>query len=30
MAEVISLPVYPELTEAQLETVAEAVAEFYG
>jgi dTDP-4-amino-4,6-dideoxygalactose transaminase len=30
MAEVISLPVYPELTEAQLETVAGAVAEFYG
>jgi dTDP-4-amino-4,6-dideoxygalactose transaminase len=30
MAEVISLPVYPELTEAQLETVAGAVADFYG
>jgi dTDP-4-amino-4,6-dideoxygalactose transaminase len=30
MGEVISLPVYPELTEAQLETVVDAVTEFYA
>jgi len=30
MAEVISLPVYPELAEAQLETVVEAVRAFYN
>jgi dTDP-4-amino-4,6-dideoxygalactose transaminase len=30
MAEVISLPVYPELSEAQLEAVVNAVTEFYG
>ena len=29
-AEVLSLPVYPELTEAQQEVVVEAVLEFYG
>jgi dTDP-4-amino-4,6-dideoxygalactose transaminase len=28
--EVLSLPVYPELTEAQQETVVRAVSEFYG
>ncbi|NOT07419.1 MAG: DegT/DnrJ/EryC1/StrS family aminotransferase [Gemmatimonadales bacterium] len=30
MAEVVSLPVYPELTEAQQEAVVGAVREFYG
>ena len=30
MAQVISLPVYPELTEAQLETVAGAIRDFYN
>jgi dTDP-4-amino-4,6-dideoxygalactose transaminase len=30
MAEVLSLPVYPELTEAQQERVAEVVSGFYG
>jgi dTDP-4-amino-4,6-dideoxygalactose transaminase len=28
-AEVISLPVYPEMTEAQMDAVAAAVHEFY-
>jgi dTDP-4-amino-4,6-dideoxygalactose transaminase len=28
-AETIALPIYPELTEAQINTVANAVAEFY-
>jgi len=28
--EVISLPIYPELTEGQLDEVAGAVREFYG
>lgn len=30
MASVISLPIYPELTREQVETVSGAVAEFYG
>ena len=30
MTQVISLPVYPELTEAQLETVAGAIRDFYN
>ncbi|MFZ5624876.1 MAG: DegT/DnrJ/EryC1/StrS family aminotransferase [Gemmatimonadota bacterium] len=30
MAEVLSLPVYPELTEAQQDTVVAAIREFYG
>ncbi len=29
-AEVLALPVYPELTEAQLEEVISGVASFYG
>ena len=29
-AEVISIPIYPELTRAQLDEVAAAVREFYG
>ncbi len=29
-AEVLSLPIYPELSEAQLETVADAIAGFYA
>jgi dTDP-4-amino-4,6-dideoxygalactose transaminase len=29
MAEVVSLPVYPELTEAQQEAVVETVTMFY-
>lgn len=28
--EVLSLPIYPELTEEQVQTVAEAIREFYG
>jgi len=27
---ILSLPVYPELTEAELETVASGVREFFG
>jgi dTDP-4-amino-4,6-dideoxygalactose transaminase len=30
MAEVISLPIYPELTDAQQDEVIGAVREFYG
>jgi dTDP-4-amino-4,6-dideoxygalactose transaminase len=30
MTEVISLPVYPELSDAQLETVVAAVRDFYA
>jgi dTDP-4-amino-4,6-dideoxygalactose transaminase len=29
-AEVLALPVYPELTDAQQERVADTVARFYG
>jgi dTDP-4-amino-4,6-dideoxygalactose transaminase len=30
MREVISLPIYPELTDAQQDEVVAAVREFYG
>jgi dTDP-4-amino-4,6-dideoxygalactose transaminase len=30
MAEVISLPIYPELTDSQQDEVIAAIREFYG
>jgi dTDP-4-amino-4,6-dideoxygalactose transaminase len=30
MAEILSLPMYPELSDGQIEYVAQTIKEFYG